>query len=205
MPDIAEELGVAKSSVSLWTRDVPLPSGASRATGRRHPREREPNALQRAKRREIAELSEAGRRRIGALADRDLLIAGTALYAGEGSKTDGAVKLANTNPAVIELHCAWLRRFFDIDEGRLRVSLYLHEGLDLRLAVAHWTAVTRIPTSQFTLPYRAVPDHSIRASKHPFGCATVAYSCARTHRAVMGLVRALVRAPVDSAEPRRCA
>ena len=67
MPDIAEELGVAKSSVSLWTRDVPLPSGASRATGRRHPREREPNALQRAKRREIAELSEAGRRRIGAL------------------------------------------------------------------------------------------------------------------------------------------
>jgi hypothetical protein len=34
---------------------------------------------------------EAGRARIGQLSERDLLIAGTALYAGEGSKAGHAV------------------------------------------------------------------------------------------------------------------
>jgi len=29
------------------------------------------------------------------------------------------------------LFCTWLRRFFDVDESRLRVHLYLHQGLDL--------------------------------------------------------------------------
>ena len=195
MPDIAEELGVAKSSVSLWTRDVPLPAGASRATGRRQPRERAPNALQRAKQREIAELAEVGRRRIGALADRDLLIAGTALYAGEGDKTDGAVGFANTNAEFMQLFCRWLRTFFEIDEQRLRARLYLHTGLDLDAATTYWTEVLQIPRSQFRKPYRADPDPTRRHSKHTNGCATVSYSSVRVHREVMGLVNALVNAP----------
>jgi hypothetical protein len=96
---------------------------------------------------------------------------------------------------MIAFFCRWLRRFFDIDEERLRVRLYLHEGLDLAAAVAHWSAVTGIPASQFRRPYRAVADAGIRTSKHVHGCATVGYSCARTHRAVMGLVAALLSAP----------
>src|SRR5688500_16492458 len=75
MPDIAAELRVSRSSVSLWTRDVPVPRGP-----RRRLRPRVPNALERRKQAEIAELLEEGRTRIGALSDRDLLIAGTALY-----------------------------------------------------------------------------------------------------------------------------
>ena len=59
-----------------------------------------------------------------------------ALYAEEGAKRDGAVKFANTNPRMIAFYCAWLRRFFEIDEARLRVRLSLHEGLDLAASVA---------------------------------------------------------------------
>lgn len=33
----------------------------------------------------------------------------------------------------------WLRRFFEIDESRLRVQLYLHQGLDLAEAVTFWS------------------------------------------------------------------
>ena len=79
-----------------------------------------------------------------------------------------------------------------IDEGRLRVRLYLHEGLDLAASVAFWSAVTGIPASQFHKPYRAVPDPTIRGAKHVHGCVGVRYSCSATHRSILGLVGALL-------------
>lgn len=186
--DIADELGVSKSSVSTWVRDVefePRP--------RRKARKRGPNKLARQKDADIEAGLAWGRQQIGELSDRDLLIAGAALYAGEGSKTDGRVTFSNSNPAFVRLFCRWLRRFFDVDEERLRVGLYLHVGLDQAAAVDHWSRTTGIPPRQFTRPYRAVPDAGIRNSKHVFGCASVSYSCSQTHRRVMGLIYALTR------------
>ena len=188
LAEIAARLGVSRSSVSVWVRDVafePLP----RVTrGRR----REPNALQRRRQAEIDRLLAEGRARIGRLSEREFLVAGVALYAGEGSKRDGAVKFANTDPRMIAFYCSWLRRFFEIDEARLRVRLYLHEGLDLAAAIAFWSELTRIPPAQFQKPYRAVPDPSIRHAKHVHGCVSIDYSCSATHRSIMGLVAALL-------------
>ena len=68
------------------------------------------------------------------MTDREFLLVGTALYLGEGFKRDGQVGMANTDPAVLRMFVTWLRRCFEIDERRLRVRLYLHEGLDLETA-----------------------------------------------------------------------
>jgi hypothetical protein len=187
MPDIAAALGVSRGSVSLWTRDVefePRP--------RRRARRSQPNALQRRKQAEIDDLLEEGRRRIGELSEREFLVAGAALYAGEGSKTGGAVRFANTDPRMMALFMAWLRRFFAIDESRLRVRVYLHEGLDLDAATEFWSTTTGVPISQFRSPYRAAADPTLRHNKHDRGCAYVSYSCSRSLRAVMGLVAALL-------------
>src|SRR5215212_6609031 len=123
LQDIATELGVAKSSVSLWVRDVPF-TPSKRRTGP----QRRPHPLHEAKLVQIASLDAEGIERIGTLSDGAFLAAGIALYAGEGSKTDGAVKFANTDPRMIRFFCAWLRRYFSIDEQRLRVHVYLHQG-----------------------------------------------------------------------------
>jgi hypothetical protein len=189
LAEIAARVGVSKSSVSLWVRDVEFDGPVRRrARGRR----RDPNALQRRKQGEIERLLEEGRVRIGRLSEREFLVAGVALYAGEGTKRDGAVRFANSDPRMIVFFCCWLRRFFEIDESRLRVCLYLHEGLDLVATIAYWSALTAIPPSQFGKPYRAVPDPTIRHAKHVHGCVTVGYSCSRTHRSIMGLVGALL-------------
>lgn len=187
VPDIAARLGVSKSSVSLWVRDVEFPPSP-----RRRARRRGPNALQRRKAAEIEEMDALGITRLGVLGEQAFLAAGAALYAGEGSKTDGCVKFANTNPAMVRFFLAWLRHFFAVDERRLRVALYLHHGLDLEAAVVHWSELTGISVSQFSKPYRAVPDAGIRHNKHEFGCASVVYACSPTHRAIMGLCRALL-------------
>ena len=136
LAEIAATPGVAKSSVSLWVRDVEFTSLPRPPRGRR----RAPNALQRRKQAEVDRLVEEGRARVGRLSEREFLVAGVALYAGEGAKRDGAVKFANSDPRMIAFYCAWLRRFFEIDETRLWVRLYLHEGLDLGASVAYWSA-----------------------------------------------------------------
>jgi hypothetical protein len=113
-------------------------------------------------------------------------------YAGEGNKTDGTMAFANSDPRMIALFCRWLRHVFDVDESRLRIYLYLHQGLDHDAACEFWSRLTGIPLLQFGRPYRAVADPSIRRSKHPMGCPRVSYSCSKTHRAIMGLVSALL-------------
>lgn len=176
-----------KSSVSVWVRDVEF----TPSPRRRGAQKRGPNKLQLRKRAEIEAAHQAGVERIGDLSQREFLIAGLALYAGEGTKGDGRVALANTDPRLLGFFCRWLRTFFDIDETRLRVALYLHDGLDLDAAIAFWSEVTGVPPERFSKPYRAVATGGIRSTKHPRGCATVRYACSRTHRQVMGLMRAL--------------
>jgi hypothetical protein len=194
LAEIAARLGVAKSSVSLWVRDVEFSPLPRPPRGRR----RAPNALQRRKLAETERLVEEGRARIGRLSEREFLVAGVALYAGEGSKRDGSVLFANSDPRMVAFFCSWLRHFFQVDESRLRVRLYLHQGLDLAAAVAFWSVLTGIPESQFAKPYRAVPDPSIRNAKHVHGCVGIRYSCSATHRSIMGLVGALLS---DAAVP----
>lgn len=55
-----------------------------------------------------------------------------------------------------------------------------------------WSDATGIPPEHFGKPYRAVPDASIRRSKHPMGCVYVKYSCSATHRAITGLMAGLL-------------
>ena len=194
LAEIAGRLGVSRSSVSVWVKDVEL-AGPIRRGG---PRRRGPNALQRRKQAEIEEGLEWGRALIGQLSERDLLIAGTALYAEEGSKGDGRIRFANTDPAMVRLFMAWLRRFFEPDEDRLRATVYLHQGLDLMAAEQHWSGVTGIPVGRFGAPYRAVPDPTIRSNKHKFGCVYVFYASSRSHRQVMGLIAALLSSTAHS-------
>jgi hypothetical protein len=187
---IATTLGVSKSSVSLWVRDIPFEVRQRRRV------ERRPHRQHVEKLTEMADCDRLGLQRIGELSDDAFLAAGAALYAGEGSKRDGKVSFANTDPSMVAFFCGWLRRYFVIDETRLRVRVYLHEGLDLDAAEEYWSEVTSVPRVQFNRPYRAKADPTIRRAKHVYGCAYVDYHSSRTHREVMGLVRALLSSPV---------
>lgn len=161
-------------------------------------RARRPNKLQLKRRAEIERLKAEGLERLANPTDREFLVAGLALYAAEGNKRDREVTFANTDPRMILFFCTWLRHFFAVDESRLRVRLYLHEGLDIDEANEFWSRLTGVPIAQFGKPYRAKADPSIRTRKHLRGCPSVRYYCSKTHRTIMGLCDALLSWPNHS-------
>jgi hypothetical protein len=170
--EIATELGVAKASVSTWVRDVdfvPRPRNRGHPAGPFHP-------MRLRKEAEIARCKEEAEAWVGKLTQREHTMFVLGLYAGEGNKTQGSVSMANTNPVYLKVFLTWLRATFEIDESRLRLTLYLHDGLDLEAATAFWSTLLDIPINQFTKPYRAVPDSSIRSTKHVYGCPSVRYA-----------------------------
>jgi hypothetical protein len=186
--EIADELGVAKGSVSVWVRDVdfvPRPRNRGHPAGPKHP-------MRVRKEAELDRCREEAEEWVGELTARDLTMFCLGLYAGEGSKTEGAVSMANTNERYLRTFLAWMRSEFSPDESRLRARIYLHEGLDLEAATRHWSELLGIPIDHFQKPYRAVPDASIRSRKHQRGCATVVYSSTLLHRRVMAMIEAVV-------------
>ncbi len=184
-PAIARELGVAVSTVSRWCRDVEPPAGRRRAP---HPWQADVGADER-------RASQDARALIGDLTDRDLLLYGIGLYHGEGAKSQG-VRMANTSPVVLLAFVAWLRRFFDIDEQRLRARLHLHAGHDLDAATHFWSDLLDIPPAAFQAPHRPDPRPG-QVGKHPAGCASVIYSSASLHRRVMALIEAVSSSIAD--------
>ncbi len=187
LQEIADELGVSKGSVSVWVRDVefiPKPRNRGHEGHKPHP-------LHVRKLAEIERCRVEADALIGELSPRDLDMFCLALYAGEGAKTEGALKFANTNPTLSRVFLAWLRGAFDIDETRLRVTLYLHRDLDLQQANEFWSAALAVPLAQFPKPYRAEADNTIRTNRHIYGCATIGYSCRLTHRRVMAMIEAV--------------
>ncbi len=185
--EIAAELGVSKASVSVWVRDVdftPRPRNRGHPAGPFHPMRLKKEA-------EIERCRHEAETWVGELTEREVTMFVLGLYAGEGNKTQGGVGMANTNPLYLKVFVTWLRAAFEIDESRLRAALYLHEGLDIDGATAFWSDLLDIPAAQFTKPYRAVPDPSIRSAKHIRGCPSVRYSSSEILRRVMAMIEAV--------------
>jgi transcriptional regulator with XRE-family HTH domain len=184
---IADELGVAKGTVSVWVRDVDhVPNPRNRG----HPSHK-PHPLTVKKAEQLRRLREDAKSLAETLGHSDLTMFCLGLYAGEGTKTSSSVGLANTNPLLLRVFLSWLRAEFAIDESRLRCVIYLHEGLDIDAATVYWSELLQIPRSQFTKPYRALADPSRRAAKHVHGCATVRYSCTGTLRTLLAMIEAV--------------
>ena len=157
--EIAEALGVAKGSVSLWVRDLPTPARLSYAECRKRSAEgaRRYWAAERpAREARRAAAREAAAAQIGNLTDRELLIAGAIAYWCEGTKNkphrrDDRVAFMNSDPSLIR----FFLRFLDT-AGTPRTDLafrvFIHESADVESAQRFWLEITGAPPEQFLTP-----------------------------------------------------
>jgi hypothetical protein len=171
---IAAELGVSKSSVSLWVRDLPRPPGLSYEECRKRNAEgvRRYWAAERPVReaeREAARAAAAAQ--IGRLNDREVLIAGSIAYWCEGSKNkpyrrNDQVSFTNSDPALVGLYLRFLATA-GVTRDRLRCVVSIHESADVAAAQEFWQHVTGLDAMQFRRP--ALKKHNPRTVRKNTG------------------------------------
>jgi transcriptional regulator with XRE-family HTH domain len=147
--EIERHLGVSRSSVSLWVRDVVLgPEERRRLITRTRlgpivAAERKATAA-RALRREY---QDEGRRRVH---ERDAsYAAGCMLYWAEGAKERNSLKIVNSDPALLNVFAAFLRRHFEVpsESMLIRCNLFADHLERQREIEAYWLATLQLPES----------------------------------------------------------
>lgn len=153
--EITEALDVAKSSLSLWLRDVPMTEEHRRALQQRRAGAGAKRAASLKARRVASErrVKREAAQQIGALSGRELFIAGVVAYWAEGRKSKpwsrgGQVDFVNSDATMIRLFLRWLE-LLGVPRQGLVLRVAIHERADVAGAERFWSRVTGIPLDQF--------------------------------------------------------
>jgi hypothetical protein len=146
---IAERLGVAKSSVSRWVRDIELTADQHAALREMNPRYNAQLQGQAGRRASALAARIAAQQHGRELARRgDALHAqGCMLYWAEGSKSRNTAELVNSDAAMLKLFLRFLRECYAVEVERvaLTVNCYVSNGRTAPEIVAWWLRELRLP------------------------------------------------------------
>lgn len=160
---IAKELGVSKSSVSLWCGDIILTAeqfeklrknmGVSFKYGQRI-------AAQVNKQKKLDAIEEAdiwGKNLVKKISSRELLLIATALYWSEGSKTDSTSTLMfiNSDPNMILLMKKFLIQAMGVKSEDIVCGIQINRVHEKRIkkVLSFWQNLLKLRYSQIRKPY----------------------------------------------------
>jgi transcriptional regulator with XRE-family HTH domain len=192
--EIERHLGVSRSSASLWVRDVVLgPEERRRLITRAKlgpivAAERKANAA-RAQRREY---QDEGRRLVH---EREAsYAAGCMLYWAEGAKERNSVKIVNSDPELLNVFAAFLRRHFEVsgESMIIRCNLFADHLERQREIEAYWLAMLQLPESSLRRSMVNVySKYSLkkRAGKLPYGTCELRVHSTRIVQTIYGSIQ----------------
>ena len=155
--DISKRLKVSRGSASLWCHDVVLTKKQieklhqQMVKGGYSGRLKGAHIQKENKQQKIRYYFEKGKQDIRQIKKQELLIAGLALYWGEGSKKDPRVRFSNSDPVIIKFVMRWFREILNVAEGRFIMRIMINRIHKERLndVNMHWSKETGIPIEQF--------------------------------------------------------
>lgn len=156
--EILEQIPVAKSTLSLWLRDV----GLSKRQKQRVTEKRLSAALRGGKirREQRISLTEAiyrnAKKDIGKISKRELWLIGVMLYWAEGSKEKEGrpgigVQFTNSDSRMIRLFLRWLLSVCNIQRDKIYFDIFIHENNKYRIedVINHWSDTTGFSRNSF--------------------------------------------------------
>jgi hypothetical protein len=174
---IKKELNVPKSTLSYWLRGHPLSRRViNQLRGNNEARIEKFRETMRKKQQVIlSDVYTRERSSILPLTKKELLVAGLALYWGEGSKADiYKIALTNTDPQVLRFFLHWLASIHGVKKSQVKIALHLYNDMDIQKEIAYWSKSLNIPTARFIKPYVKRASSSRINHKGAFGHGTCA-------------------------------
>jgi predicted transcriptional regulator len=202
---IASKLGVSKGSVSLWVRDLVLTveqleklrnnsivgSERGRLLG---------SLVQKQRRLKLVEDFEIeGIKFLSKRSKRDLLIAGLALYWGEGCKKRRSVEFCNSDPIMVKFYILWLMESFGIPKNQIwcRVGINQIHAYREEIVRNYWVKVSDVPLSQFnnTSFKRVINNKVYENFEEHYGTLTIKVrKSGQLYYKIMGLIKGMYMA-----------
>lgn len=163
---IAERLCVSRSTVYHWVRDMPIER-------KWNPGQRLAVLAMQEKHRALRlEAYEKGLSEFGRLALDPTFRDFVCMYLGEGSKRDrNTVAICNSDPAVVTLTAAWLRR---LSRWKIDFGLQFHADQDLVELVRFWAELLGVDHDAIKLQRKSNSNQLARRSwRSQYGVLTV--------------------------------
>ncbi len=157
---IREILGISKSTLSDWLSKYPLTEKQIEILQKTHQFNRqigiEKTRIVKQKKREarIKATYENQKTYWDRLSKRELEIAGTFLYWGEGAKNmKGPISINNTDPEVLKFALFWMIHGLEIPKEKIKITLHLYKDMNIQKEMSYWSSELKLPLSQFAKPY----------------------------------------------------
>jgi len=170
---ISQELGLAKSTLSDWLREIPYnPSKEVQERIRLgHIKTAQFKHNQRIA--DIEKMKKLAKKELGKLTKRDLWLLGIGLYLGEGSKLYERIRVINSDPEIIKLAIKWFREICGLKNENLSIAIHTYPDNNIKDTINYWAKVTRIPKKQFekTQVDRRINKSEKKKRKLPYGTA----------------------------------
>ncbi len=198
--EIQRKLGVAKSSVSIWIRNVPLSPNAQERLERKL-------TLGQLRSREVLRKRGDARRAHAYARAHEIVskfktdkstnqILCAMLYWCEGGKSEtGCVSFTNSDAALVATFLGLLRKSFSLDENKFRVCMHLHEYHVEGRQGSFWSRVTGIPEVQFMKSYRKKSGW-VRFRAGYEGCVNIRYFDVQLLRILKAIAQEYMRGPI---------
>jgi hypothetical protein len=202
--DIALKLGVSKSIVSKWCRDIALTKRQIEVlhkkmmVGSYRGRMKFLEKVRRMRKEETIRLKKEGIKEVGKISKRDLLVAGTALYWAEGTKTLNAeqTSFSNSNSKMILWILKWFEEVFKVTRDRFIIQIRINKIHKKRVKEVerYWSQLTDIPFSQFTKTILIkTSNKKIYSDNNHYGTVRVGVRRGtQIRRKIIGLIEGLV-------------
>lgn len=176
--EVAKKMKIAKSTSSLWLRNVVLNKKAEQRLEKRRIygqyKAHQTQKLKRIQKRMMYEKRALDLLRHNHFSNCTNKLLCALLYWAEGAKDNSHVHFVNSDPKMITTFLELLRCSFAIQEEKFRACLHVHEYHNEPELKKAWSKFTKIPISQFNKSYKK-PHTKKRKRPGYMGCLALRY------------------------------
>ena len=195
--EIARVVGVARSSVSLWVRDIPLTDDQLESLRQRNPAYNRQlrGANRNAERGRARRLAYQQEGRSMAQRGDTLHVAGVMLYWAEGDKRSrNAARVSNSDPEVLKLFMRFLRECLEVPDEQLKITCNLFaDHVDRQWEIEQfWLEALDLPRTRLCKSFVNVYSkysQKKRQNKLPYGTTRVTVHSTRVVQGIFGAIQ----------------
>ncbi len=182
---ITKLLGIPKSTLSTWLKDLPLTSEASAkiisqgnfiAIKKLIKRNKQQSEIAKARHKDIK--NKAKNEAVKFLKD-PLFITGISLYWAEGYKKGWnksnwkSIDFTNSDPDMIKLMMNFFKKFLKINKNDIKIQIMGHENGDIEKYINFWQNLTGVPRNNFFKPFLRTSKSSKKKTKSKLEYGTI--------------------------------